>query len=297
MDSLNDTNINVSAKESITVRWFKWAVYGVLFVALSIGSYALYEALFGGGVITKFNYQMEGTDASCNVLGLNIHGTILTYVPAESFSIDQQQQETLVEDVLGSEDIVASIERAQRASNIKAILLEIDSLGGSPVAAEEIAMALKASKKPTVAVIRQSGTSAAYWVATGADKIYASRNSDVGGIGVSMSYLRNLNSDKQYVELASGKFKDTGDPDKVITPEERAILMRDIDIVHQNFIEAVASNRNMTIEKVKELADGSSMLGLKARDVGLIDDIGSWQEAREYLKGRIDEEAEICWNN
>lgn len=299
MDQPNGTNTNVSMKESRTVRWFKWGAFAVFFVALSIGSYALYESLFGGSVISKYSYTEDSFEGSpfCNVLGLNIHGTILTYVPAESYSADMDVEAVLVEDVLGSEDIVAYLEEAQVSNNIKAILVEIDSPGGSPVGAEEIVSALKASKKPTVAIIRQTGTSAAYWIATGADRIYASRNSDVGGIGVSMSYLRNLNSDKQYVELASGEFKDTGDPDKGITSEERKILMRDVDIVHQNFVEAVAINRNIDIDKVRQFADGSSMLGLQAKEAMLIDDIGSWQEAKEYLKERIGEDVEVCWKS
>ena len=71
--------------------------------------------------------------------------------------------------------------------------------------------------------------------------------------------------------------------------------MRDINILHQNFIKTVAANRNLGIEKVEGIADGSSMLGEMALENGLIDQIGGLPEATEYLKSQINEEAEICW--
>ena len=71
--------------------------------------------------------------------------------------------------------------------------------------------------------------------------------------------------------------------------------MRDIEIIHQNFIKAVAENRNLDINKVKAMADGSSMLGEMALQNGLIDKIGGESEVKEYLKEKIGDEVEICW--
>lgn len=274
--------------------WKNKVAIGAVFVVLSIASFALYNGIFGNRAqkegVTRYPAPFYG----CNVLGLNVHGDIYTYIPPESLSGDGENS-VVTEDIIASEDIVASLEEAEHDPRVKAILLDIDSAGGLPVAAEEIATALKRITKPTVSVIRQSGLSAAYWVATATDKIYASRNSDVGSIGVTMSYLRNYVEPGQYVELTSGKFKDTGNPDKGITAEERALLLRDVEITHKNFIEAVALNRNLSIEKVTAIADGSSVLGDKAKEIGLIDAIGSWQEAKEYLTNRINETVEICW--
>ncbi len=137
--------------------------------------------------------------------------------------------------------------------------------------------------------------SAAYWAVSSADKIFASRNSDIGSIGVTASYLENINKDTRYIELASGKFKDSGSPDKSLTQEERSLLLRDITITHENFIQDVATNRKLSLESVKAIADGSSVLGERAKALGLIDEIGSWTTAEKYLEQTIGEKPEICW--
>lgn len=223
---------------------------------------------------------------SCNVSSIKIHGSL------SSYSIEGDK------DVTSSEDIVAAIDKAEQDNSIKAILLDIDSPGGHPVSGEEIANALKMSKKPTVAVIRQSATSAAYWAATEANRIFASSLSDIGGIGVTMSYLDNTEKNEKdgltYNSISSGKFKDTGDPDKPLTPEEHALLERDIKIMHEKFISAVATNRNLDIEKVRGIADGSTMLGDQALADGLIDQIGGIYKAENYLKMIIGEEVIPC---
>ena len=221
----------------------------------------------------------------CNVLGIDLHGYLF---------IDQE-----ADDEISSTVIVDAIETADWNDEIKAIILDINSYGGEAVAAEEVANALWRSTKPVVALIRESGVSAGYWAATGAETIFASKNSNVGSIGVTMSYLDNVEQNRKegltYNRLSTGKFKDTGDPDKPLSYEEKELLMRDLKIVHENFIEAVAENRGLDIGKVRALADGSSMLGQMALDNGLIDRIGGFYEALEYLGTELGEPAVVCW--
>lgn len=269
-------------------------VGGVMFVGLSIASIALYNGVFGRGSVGSGGYGRYG--GACNVAGIMMHGDMYTYVSSGSWSEPDAFGNQEVEgDMVASEDIVAMIEDAAADPSIQAIMLEIDSYGGSPVAGEEVATALREAGKPTVAVIRQGGTSAAYWAATGAEHIVASRNSDVGSIGVTMSYLENIAPGTKYIELASGEFKDAGSPDKPLTAAERALLMRDVQITHENFVQAVADNRGLSLEKVREIADGSTVLGQAALDLGLIDQLGSWNEAKSYLASRIAAEPIVCW--
>ncbi|PIR92591.1 signal peptide peptidase SppA [Candidatus Falkowbacteria bacterium CG10_big_fil_rev_8_21_14_0_10_44_15] len=242
------------------------------------------------------NYFMpEDKKDDCNVLGIELHGEITTYIPYSS--IDGEGN--LLEDQTASEDIVYAIRGAEKDENIKALILEVDSYGGYPVAGEEVAIALKNANKPNLALIREGGASAAYLAASGADKIFASKNSDVGSIAVTMSYLdyvqQNQKDGLTYIPLSSGKFKDIGDPNKLLTPEEKELLMRDVNILHQNFVKMVAENRNLDIEKVKKLADGSTILGEMALENGLIDQIGGISEVEEYLQGIIGEDVEVCW--
>lgn len=236
----------------------------------------------------------EANSGDCSVVGINLHGMLLTYIP------DHSDNDSFFNyDVVASENINGTIRTANEDPNIKAILIEVDSGGGVPVAGEEIAAALKNSTKPTVALIRQTGASAAYWAISSAGKIFASRNSDVGSIGVTSSYLdntgKNTKDGYQYIPLATGQFKDTGNPDKPITQADKDLIMRDLKIVYKNFIEDVSKNRNIPIEKVEAMADGSTVLGVTAKADGLIDEIGGMPEVQKYLEETIGEKPEICW--
>jgi prophage maintenance system killer protein len=77
--------------------------------------------------------------------------------------------------------------------------------------------------------------------------------------------------------------------------EEKDLFMRDVQIMHENFIKDVAENRNLAIEKVREIADGSTVLGEKAKELGLIDEIGGYNEVVSYLEKQIGEEISVCW--
>ncbi len=230
----------------------------------------------------------------CNVLGISLQGSLYTYIPAY-----QYDNGNYLIDASSSEDIQYLIREAMESRNIKAVFLEIDSYGGEAVAGEEIANALKLLDKPSVALIRTAGVSAAYLAATGADTIFASKNSDVGSIGVTMSYLDNSKQNQRegltYNQLSTGKFKDTGDPDKPLTFEERQYLERDLKIMLENFIQDVSANRNLSVDKVRALADGSTMLGEMALKNGLIDKIGDLNSVEQYLKEKLNEEIVVCW--
>ncbi len=190
-----------------------------------------------------------------------------------------------------SQSIVDLIEKADKSSKIKAILLEIDSGGGAPVASDEIAQAVKSANKTIIAVIREKGASGAYWIASAADKIYANRMSMTGSIGVRASSIgiAGLMQDYNvtYRRLVSGQFKDTGTPFKKMTLAEKAKYQKLIDDLHEIFIKDVAENRGMKYDQVKKLADGFVILGQKAKEVGLIDEIGNKKVALKYLETKL----------
>ncbi|MFA6197585.1 MAG: S49 family peptidase [Patescibacteria group bacterium] len=239
----------------------------------------------------------DANDETCggNVAGIELHGELVTYLPANN----TDEYGSPLADQSASEDIVAAIKSADKDAEVKAIVLEIDSTGGSPVAGEEIASALKNTQKPTIALIRNYGDSAAYWAATGAQTIFASANSDVGAIGVTMSYLdyskQNQNNGITYQQLSSGKLKDAGDPDKTLTEEERKYFERDVAIMGDNFISDVSRNRHIPIEEVKKLADGSSMLGKMGLDNKLIDRIGGMPEVEAFISDLAGIKPDLCW--
>lgn len=255
-------------------------IFSVLFILIIVGAITLY------GNISEEN--------NCNVAGVNIHGTIMTYAPKHAEGDTEYDY-----DITTSEDIIYSINQANANPDVKSIVVEIDSNGGYPVAGEEMANAIKNSEKPVVGLIREMGASAAYWAISGADKIFASKNSNVGSIGVTQSYLTNLKKNNkdgyEYQQLSVGKFKDAGSSNKPLTQEEKKIFVRDLNIIYQNFMEVVSENRNISIEEVRKFADGSTVLGEKAKDLGMIDEIGGINEVENYLEGIIGEKPEICW--
>jgi protease-4 len=279
---------------------FDFILIMICIVALTVAGNYAYFKIFNTQSSDDFSSSVsdsseDGDDSSdCSVLGLNLHGTVVTYIPEDYFDDPESNK-----DIVASEKITHYIEEANNDEKIKAILIEVDSSGGLPVAGEEIARALKNSAKPSVVVIRQSGLSSAYWAASGANRIFASRNSDIGSIGVTASYLESVDKNKkdgyQYVQLSVGKYKDTGNPDKALTDDEKTLIMRDIKIVHQNFIADVAKYRNISEDDVQKIADGSSVLGDKAKELKLIDEIGGLSDAKNYIEKMINEKPEICW--
>ena len=244
--------------------------------------------------LSDLSGDADVAEDNCSVFGINLHGDIITYIPDHA-----EGDPSFNYDSVSSEGVVWTIKQANEDKDIKAIVVEADSRGGYPVAGEEISNAIKNSEKPIVGLIRETGASAAYLAISAADKIFASKNSDVGGIGVTMSYLSNVAKNQKdgyaYEQISIGKYKDSGDPDKVLTSDEKALFLRDANILYENFVEVVAQNRGLTIEKVKSFADGSTVLGEKAKSLGLIDEIGGIDEVEKYLEEIIGEKPEICW--
>jgi len=195
-----------------------------------------------------------------------------------------------------SQSIVEQIEKADRNSEIKAILLEINSPGGTPVATDEIASAVKAVNKTTVAVIREAGASGAYWIATAADKIFANRMSITGSIGVQASRLEffGLIADYNitYNKLTAGRLKDAGSRFREMTPEEKQLFQQMLNSLHNEFIKVVAENRHLPEAKVRELATGFVYLGGEAKELGLVDELGGKKEALKYIEQTLNITAE-----
>lgn len=190
-------------------------------------------------------------------------------------------------DAVASIDIVAQIRKANENREIKAIVFMIDSGGGEVFTAQEITKAIKEIKKPTVSLIRTKGMSSAYWIASATGRIFALSTSATGDIGVTNSFTDNSKQNETngitFHQLSYGKYKDMYNSDKELTPDEEKLAMEDIAKQADIFINEVAENRNLPVEKVKALADGSIILGQDAIKDGLIDEIGSFAEVDRYL--------------
>ncbi|OIO64266.1 hypothetical protein AUJ68_06615 [Candidatus Woesearchaeota archaeon CG1_02_57_44] len=174
---------------------------------------------------------------------------------------------------------------------IRGLIIEVDSPGGSGVAAWEIAQAVKRLNITRVAVIRGVGASGGYWVASATDHVIASPFSIVGSIGVTSSYLEISQLLQHYGitynEITSGTYKDMGSPFKQLAPDEEVLLRQAVQQAQQSFVAAVAQNRHMTESTVESLADGRIFLGDEALSLGLIDEIGTQTDAVAYLESQL----------
>lgn len=185
----------------------------------------------------------------------------------------------------GAEDLVNQLERARKDSNIKAIVIRINSPGGSAAGSEEVwreIMRVRKSGKPVYASMADVAASGGYYIASACDRIYADASTITGSIGVifsgaDLSELYDKIGLRPEV-IKSGKFKDIGSPARPLTPEERALLQNMVNGIYATFVRAVAEGRKMALPEVKKLADGRIFTGEQAVKLKLVDKIGGLRE-------------------
>jgi protease-4 len=181
--------------------------------------------------------------------------------------------------------VLERLERLAKDSKVKAIVLRIDTPGGGVGPTQEIFEAVKRwkKKKKIVASLGSMATSGGYYIACAADKIFANPGTITGSIGV-VIYFANMEKlmKKLGVEgqvIKSGAFKDIGSPHRGLTQREMEMVQEVVDDVHMQFMEAVSRNREIPIEELKKIADGRIFTGRQARELGLVDELGSLSDA------------------
>lgn len=184
-----------------------------------------------------------------------------------------------------SDKVIELIHRYRDNGSIKAIVVRIDSPGGSVAPVQEIYSELKKLEKPVVASLGGTAASGGYYIACAADEIFANPGTLTGSIGVIMQFVKmkglydKVGIDQQTVK--SGRFKDTGSPIRNLTPEERELLQQTIDDVHHQFVDAIFDERKdrLTRDEVQALADGRIFSGNQALEYKLVDKLGNLPDA------------------
>jgi protease-4 len=187
--------------------------------------------------------------------------------------------------ILESEKIVRQLADFRKDDSIKGIVLRINSPGGGVSPSQEIHDGVKeaAAVKPVVVSMGSVAASGGYYIAVPAKRIFANPGTITGSIGVIMEFanLQELLQKvgvKSYV-VKSGQHKDIGSPLRPMSESDRKILQTLIDDVHSQFVEAVAEARHLEKEKVLPLADGRIFTGRQALEIGLVDELGGFQDA------------------
>jgi protease-4 len=195
-----------------------------------------------------------------------------------------------VKDVItSSEEIVKQLKKYDKNKNVKSIVVRVESPGGSVAPSQEIYEAIKSirdSGKPIVVSMGSVAASGGYYLSIGATKIFANPGTLTGSIGVILEYPNYMGlMDKIGVNMTtikSGKMKDVGSPYRKSSSEEEKYLQDLIDNTYNQFISAVSIERKITLEEVKEMADGRVFTGLQAYDYDLVDTLGGYEDAIMY---------------
>lgn len=205
-----------------------------------------------------------------------------------------------------SEEISENIHRAVADKEVRAIVLRVNSAGGSPAAAQEIAIEIEKAQEQGIPVVVSMGdlaASAAYYISAPADYIYANPSTSTGSIGVIWTF-ENLSSyyEKEGIDYyisKSGEFKDMGGSWRGLTDEEKEYADTVVMDSYEDFVTQVAEGRNMSRSEVKDLADGRVYTGTRAKELGLVDNFGNLYDAIDKAAelGDIQGEPKVVYMN
>ncbi len=189
--------------------------------------------------------------------------------------------------------VVKKIERLRKDKTVKALVIRVDSPGGSVGASQEIYRAIerfRADGKPVVVSMGNVAASGGYYVSAPANFIYANPGTITGSIGVIIQHMAYRELMEKIgiraTSIKTGKFKDTLSPFRELTPEEKKYLEETIKEAYEQFLQAILKYRSDKIseEKLREVADGRVFTGRKAKELGLVDGIGGLEDAVEKAR-------------
>jgi protease-4 len=193
--------------------------------------------------------------------------------------------------IFESEDILKDLQEDIEDDSVKAVLLRINSPGGAVAPSQEIfrqVLKVRAAGKKVVASMGTLAASGGYYIASAADKIIANPGTITGSIGVIMENFgveelaKTLKVEPRTIK--SGKMKDAGSPFRSMTDEDRAFLQNLSDDMYDQFTRDVAEQREIPIEKIREIAEGKIYSGRQAKEIGLVDEIGNFYDAIELTR-------------
>ena len=191
-------------------------------------------------------------------------------------------------ETIGSDRFAEEIRELRKDDSVKAVVLRVNSPGGSATASEVILreILLTKKKKPVIVSMGNVAASGGYWIAAGADYIFAEENTITGSIGVFglLSNIQEIANEHgvTWDVVTTGKFADIGSNVRPKTEAELAIYQRSVNKTYRLFLNKVARYRDLPLEQVKEIAKGRIWSGKAANKIGLVDRIGGLESAIAY---------------
>jgi protease-4 len=232
-------------------------------------------------------------------LGLNKGPRIAILYAVGMISTGESSEEGA--QVVGSETMVDALRKVRADHSIKAVVLRIDSPGGSAIASDVIwrEVMLTRAVKPVIASMSDVAASGGYYIAMPAHQIVAEPATLTGSIGVVMiKFAIGGTLDKLGMNMegvTSGRYADIYSPVRRFTPDERVKIEAHMQATYDAFVEKAAAGRQMTPERIDAIAQGRVWTGHQAKDLGLVDELGGLQTALSLAKTRakIDADAEV----
>lgn len=181
------------------------------------------------------------------------------------------------------EGLKSLLDEAEANPDIKAVVLRVDSGGGTATAGEEMAIYVRDFSKPIVVSSASMNASAAYEISSQADYIFTAKTTAIGSIGTAMQ-ITDLSGLYEklgitVVDITSSESKDSTYGNRALTEEERVYYQNMVNDINETFILTVAEGRDMSVEEVRALATGLSFTGMTAVENGLADEIGTLEDA------------------
>ncbi len=221
------------------------------------------------------------------VIGVVLTGLLVWLVSGADFSVrgNRVGEIEIKGTIMSSQDTLKQIMDFRKESAIKAIVLRIDSPGGAVGPSQEIYREIRRTvqSKPVVASLGSVAASGGYYIASAASHIVANPGTITGSIGV-IIHVPNFRElfgkiGYQMTTIKSGQFKDIGNPAREMTPEEKQLLQTTIDETYGQFVRDVALARKLPEEDVRKIADGRIIMGEKAVELKLVDQLGNFEDA------------------
>ena len=193
-----------------------------------------------------------------------------------------------------SQYIVNQVKKFRQDKRIRGIILRIDSPGGAVGPSQEIydeVLKTRESGKTIYASMGALAASGGYYIASAAERIFANPGTLTGSIGVIMVFsnakglMEKIGLQPEIVK--AGEYKDIGSPARAMTQKERNLLQSVVTDVHQQFIEAVANGRNISVAEVTKIADGRILTGRQAYSLNLVDQMGGLQVSIDQLAHKV----------
>ena len=220
----------------------------------------------------------EEYDIVDNVAIISVHGTLLKRIPFPLSSLSG---------LASMREVGELVNRADNDQSVDAIVLDIDSPGGTVDGTAELAGIVAGTKKPVIAYVDGLAASAAYWIASQTDAIVlSSETAEVGSIGVVVMHVDRSGADAKAgikrTYITAGKYKRIGNDAEPLADDAKEYISERLDIVYRLFVASVAKGRGTTEESVlSDMADGRIFLGSEAIGRGMVDSIGTFSGAVE----------------